>query len=126
LNKNKKKKYSTRNRISSRKKETKEDKNENDKFLQAIADVEQNLKNIETQNPNTHKSSAQKKKSESLYKSRAKKKRFNTIGNARMGLAKKNKEQSKVAPKTDSRRTQGYNFYKRRTFYFLIFFYFMG
>ena len=105
-----------RKRFGSSKKDAKEEKQENDKFLQAIADVEQNLKNIETNKPTTNQDSVIKKKVDKLYKSKVRKKKavskFDQVKRTKKGVKSK-KEINNPVNKAPL-RTQGYNFYKRR------------
>lgn len=58
--------------------------------------------------------STKKKKSASYLKARVKKRRFNTVGG--QGISKE-QPKAKEVTKQGSRRTQGYNFYKRGSIY---------
>ena len=116
-------KFGMRKRFESTKKDAKEEKKENDKFLQAIADVEMNLKNMETQKPEDKG----KRKEQRMFKSgaRRKKAKTETVRTRSKREFRSKKEAVKDAPKEAPReaakegekervRTQGYNFYKRK------------
>jgi hypothetical protein len=115
VSKDKRSKYSLRKRFGSTKKDAKEEKQENDKFLQAIADVEMNLKNIETNKPKTNQDSIIKKKEERLYKSKIRKKKaISKLDHGKKSKREiKSKKEIKANLEKEPVRTQGYNFYKR-------------